>query len=338
MVPLALPRPAAWLFMLFLFGSPLGMAQTSDVQVRAVVTNDNTFATPTRFIRIRTEATNLGPDGLASLSVQLSTTTASANSLDVSVLGPCVAVEGPGTVVNLTWAAGPLPTGTTAACEIELRARSTAQPAIFIFRAEAIVSGFVDPDLGNGRPLIDLLSVSPIDIFQDMVLTIRSPAGLLPAQPASATADLMLTNRGPDSFPPNWIHLLRSEVYRTSGAGAESFVIGSAGDPDCQLFADDVGNNRILQINYLDPIPPGTSQTCTLRVAARQGATGARSLRWDVGRLTPGLLETNLADNTAFLVMQFSPAIIPVDARWALLLLICALGALGAWRLRHATW
>lgn len=296
----------------------------------------NTYATQTRAVRIRTTVTNAGPDNLSSISVQLFTTTPSANGLDSSVIAPCAAMQGAGTVVNLIWSAGPLPSGSSRACEVELRARPTAQPAIFIFVAEAMIAGFVDPNLGNEQEAIDLLSVSPVDIVQDMVLTIQSPPGLLPTQPGFATADLVLTNRGPDSFPPNWRHLLRSEVFRIGGAGQDPFIVGSTADPDCQLFADDVGNSRIVQISYLNPIPPATSQTCTVRVAARPGATGARSLRWDVGRLTPGLLETNPADNTAFLVMQFSPAIIPVDARWALLLLIAGLGALGGWRLRRA--
>ncbi len=74
---------------------------------------------------------------------------------------------------------------------------------------------------------------------------------------------------------------------------------------------------------------------CALAVAARPDSAGTRALRWDVGRLTPGLLETNPADNTAFLVMQYSPAVIPVDARWALMVLFAGLASFGLWRLRR---
>ena len=296
----------------------------------------NTYATQTRAVRIRTTLSNAGPDNLSSMSVQLFTTTPSANGLDALVVAPCVAMQGAGTVVNLIWSTGPLPAGSSSVCEVELRARPTAQSAIFIFVAEALIAGFVDPNLGNEQDAIDLLSVSSIDIVQDMVLTIRSPTRFLRPQPNLVNADFELTNRGPDSLLPGRRHLLRSEVYRFAGGGAESFLLFSTGDPDCELFNDDVGNSRIDQINFTNPIPPGTSQTCTLAVAARPGATGSRALRWDVGRLTPGLLETNPADNTAFLVMQYSPAVIPVDARWALLLLIAGLGVLGGWRLHRA--
>jgi hypothetical protein len=311
-------------------------AQTADVQIRTEVVGGNTYATQSRAVRLRTTVVNQGPDAINSLDVQMRTNIARVNFVEPVAVPPCVASQGAVTSVSLSWAVGALAPGESRTCEVEFRARPTAQPLLFFVSIEAMTSGISDPLPGDNRAFIDLLSVSPIDIVQDMVLTIQSPAGLLPALPGSATADLVLTNRGPDDFPPNWVHLLRSEVYRTSGAGAESFIIGSTADPDCQLLADDVGNSRILQINYLNPIPPGGSQSCTVRVAARQGAVGARSLRWDVGRLAPGLLETNPADNTAFLVMQFSPAIIPVDARWALLLLIAGLGTLGGWHIHRA--
>lgn len=311
-------------------------AQTADVQIRTEVIGGNTYATQSRTVRIRTTVTNQGPDAVDPLDVQMRTNIARVNFMEPVAVPPCVASQGAVTSVFLLWAVGALAPGESKTCEVEFRARPTAQALLFFFSIEAMTSGISDPLPGDNRAFIDLLSVSPIDIVQDMVLTIRSPPGLLPVQPGSATADLVLANRGPDNFPPNWVHLLRSEVFRIGGASQDPFILGSTADPDCQLFADDVGNSRIVQINYLNPIPPGTSQTCTVRVAARQGATGARSLRWDVGRLTPGLLETNPADNTAFLVMQFSPAVIPVDARWALLGLIAGLAAFGAWRLRRA--
>lgn len=273
---------------------------------------------------------------VAPLAIRMLTTSQSANSLDATVLPPCSATQGALSVVDLTWSISSLAPGESRVCDVELRARPNAQTGIFFFSAEAVVAGFTDPVTGNNRSIVADLLLSATDIVQDMVLTIRSPPGILRTPPNLAPVDFELSNRGPDAFPPSWRHLLRSEVYRFAGGGAESFLLFSTGDPDCDLFNDDVGNSRIDQINFTNPIPPGTSQTCTLAVAARPNATGSRSLRWDVGRLTPGLLETNPADNTAFLVMQFSPAIIPVDARWALLLLIAGLGALGGWHLRRA--
>lgn len=314
----------------------IAVAQTADVQVRAEVLNTNTYATQTRTVRIRITASNLGPDSIPALDVRMRTNVARANFIEPVVVAPCVAPQSPVEPVLLVWTMGPLASGDQRTCDVEFQAQPTAQSMLFFFSAEVLAGGYFDPLLGNERAFIDFLSVSPIDIVQDMVLTIRSPSRFLRPQPNLVNADFELSNRGPDSLLPGRRHLLRSEVYRFAGGGAESFLLFSTGDPDCELFNDDVGNSRIDQINFTNPIPPGTSQTCTLAVAARPNATGSRTLRWDVGRLTPGLLETNPADNTAFLVMQFSPAVIPVDARWALLWLIAGLAAFGAWRLRRA--
>jgi hypothetical protein len=315
-------------------------AQTADIRLRTAVVGENVHVTQTRSVRVRTSVTNLGPDAAPSLSVRMITTAETANFIDATVIAPCVATQGALMVVDLTWNAGPIAGGETRSCDVELRARPNAEPTTFFFSADSIVAGFVDPVTNNNRAFIAGLLLSPVDIVQDMVLTIRSPPGPLPQPPDFRLAEVVLMNRGPDTFPSNWRHFIVSEMYLYGSISSEQFLIAGTGDPDCQLVSDDVGGpaggQRTLQINFTQPIPAGSSQACTLAAAARVGATGLRSLRWEVARQTPGLLETHPADNTAFLVMQYSPLSIPVDARWALLSLSIGLAVFGLWRLRSA--
>jgi hypothetical protein len=204
----------------------------------------------------------------------------------------------------------------------------------------------IPSDLVSSFRAIRYFTYASFDVVRDMTLRAAMRPGLLPPG-AVTTVDFTLTNNGPDSYlpPENTSDSAGSteQFLFLNDGGGERFrfgtlaVLGQPDDPDCLLFRDGpsgpTGSLGPYQILYR-PVPAGASTTCTLALAALDGAVGRRDLRFFVPWKGPGIFDPDLSNNFADVRLQFTPDIVPANTRGGLAILIALVVALGLFALR----
>lgn len=208
---------------------------------------------------------------------------------------------------------GPVGVGERRDCAVDFRPADGA-PAFFTVPLTATAMAVMNTDPASANNQVRLGVFGALDDYiRDMDLSIRSPTGVL-APGTSHLFDVTLTNRGPGPEGVRPGEIAYSQRYEAGLQAVDRFGFSETGDPDCRYRVTDLGGDTFSRSSELvfEPLPPGTSRTCTMRVHVLSGASGVRTLEfynWAEGH---GVFDENLANNRARLILQF-PAI-AVDA------------------------
>jgi hypothetical protein len=308
----------------------------------ACVFGQTPSVTQTRTVEFRYLATHIGANPIDDVIVrfELSSSTPVTGFFSVVASGDC-SLQNPSGNVYL-WPLGRLLPGHQRSCSLVLRTLPSTT------RLAGAASVFARVQQGSVTQLREWrdFTYASFDVIRDMTLRATMRPGLLPPG-AVTTVDFTLTNNGPDSYlpPENTSDAAGStEEFRfLNDGGGERFrfgtlaVLGQPDDPDCLLFRDGphgpTGSLGRYEILYRPP-PAGTSVTCTLAVAALDGAVGRRDLRFFVPWKGPGIFDPDLSNNFADVRLQFTPDIVPANTRGGLAILIALVVALGLFALR----
>jgi hypothetical protein len=247
------------------------------------------------------------------------TFSAGLDQLELDVLGACPAQIVDSPARQVVWNVGVLPPSGVVACDIRVRARSSAVPGFNGFRVATRVGQ------AQGGTIAIFLQ-SPDDLVNaDLALTVATPVGLsLPGTIQRIAFDVH--NFGPDAHAPFSVAIGSYDLALTNQTPTrDPFRILGTTDPACRFDVTTLGaGDPVFAFSsvVLPTIPPGQSRRCEVLVEILPSARGrSRSLPVILTHFGVGVVEADRLNNIGALQFMFTAEPVPVGGgRWLILL------------------